>query len=119
VKVAIDGSQEEAVTPWYDLKQFISQGIDVSTDACHVVAGVILQLLFVWISRRGLRGSLPWAAVLAIGLINEAGDLAALRWPSLASQLGEGFKDILLTMLLPTVLLCLARRKPEVFTASG
>ena len=46
-------------------------------------------------------------------LFNESVDLWAELWPSRAMQLGEGAKDIVLTMLLPTVLMLALRWSPR------
>jgi diacylglycerol kinase len=57
----------------------------------------------------------PWLVVLLLELVNEWNDLQVERWPSLGQQLGEGAKDLALTMLLPTLLLMLARWRPGLF----
>ena len=90
---------------WYDVKMVIERAGSISTDAMHVIAGVLLQILFALILRRPLSSWLPWLAVFAVLLFNEAVDLWVERWPFLAMQIGEGVKDALLTMLLPTALL--------------
>jgi len=97
---------------WYDAKMIIERAGAISTDAMHVIAGVLLQLLFAIVFRRPLSSWLPWLALFAILAFNEAVDLWAERWPSLAMQLGEGVKDLLLTMLLPTALLVAFRLSP-------
>ncbi|HET7708174.1 MAG TPA: hypothetical protein VFK50_01420 [Sphingomicrobium sp.] len=94
---------------WYDIKIVIERAGMVSTDALHIIAGVLLQLLFAIIFRRPLSAWLPWLAVLAVLLFNEAVDLWVERWPSLMMQIGEGVKDLLVTMFLPTVLLAAFR----------
>lgn len=101
-----------AFSSWYEAKMIIERAGTVSTDAMHVIAGVLLQLLFAMLVRRPLSSWLPWLAVLAVLLFNEGIDLWAERWPSLSMQLGEGVKDLLLTMLLPTVLLVAFRLSP-------
>jgi hypothetical protein len=99
-------------TGWYDVKMIIERAGMVSTDALHVIAGVLLQLLFASILRRPLSAWLPWLLVLGLLLFNEAVDLWVERWPSLAMQIGEGVKDLLLTMILPTALLVASRISP-------
>lgn len=101
-----------AFSGWYDAKIIIERAGMISTDAMHVIAGVLLQLLFATILRRPLSAWLPWLAVLAVLLFNEAVDLWVERWPSLAMQIGEAVKDLLLTMLLPTALLVAFRLSP-------
>jgi hypothetical protein len=48
--------------------------------------------------------------------LNEAGDLWVEQWPEPAMQYGEGLKDIVLTMFLPTVLILVARFRPGILS---
>ena len=96
---------------WHAIKMFIERLAYVSTDSLHVIAGVLLQLLFAMVLRRPISTWLPWLLVFAALLFNEAVDLWVEQWPSLAEQLGESAKDVLLTMFLPTVLMLAARSR--------
>ena len=96
---------------WHEIKTFIERSAFVSTDSLHVIAGVLLQLLFAMVLRRPMSKWLPWLLVFAALLFNEAVDLWVEQWPSLAEQLGESAKDVLLTMFLPTVLMLAARSR--------
>ena len=100
-------------TDWYSAKIFIEHSVAVSTDSLHVLAGVALQLVVAIVARRPLTSWLPWNCVLVALLFNEAVDLWAERWPSLAMQFGEGAKDVLLTMLLPSLLMMALRKLPR------
>ena len=51
-------------------------------------------------------------------LLNEWADLAGEVWPTRDEQWAESVKDVLLTMLLPTVLLIVARYWPNRLTAN-
>jgi hypothetical protein len=102
---------------WYQFKLFITHASGISMDALHVLAGVLLFLLLAWALKRNLSHPLPWLAVLLLEIGNESYDLFVEIWPDPGSQLGEGFKDILLTMALPTLLLVTARFKPELLGA--
>ena len=82
-------------------------------DTLHVMGGVIIQLLAAAVMRRSLRQAGPWLVVLVLELANEAYDLWIERWPSLGMQLGEGLRDLLGTMLLPTLLWWVARYRPR------
>jgi hypothetical protein len=103
---------------WYDTKMIIERVGAVSTDALHVIVGVLVQLLFVLILKRPLSSWRPWLAVLAAVLFNEAVDLWVEQWPSLAMQLGEAAKDLLLTLLLPTALMLAFQRFPGLRAAN-
>jgi hypothetical protein len=98
---------------WYQAKTFIEHAISFSHDALHVLVGVVVQLVIAALLRRSLRSIWPWLIVLALELGNEWVDLAIERWPVPAEQYGEGMKDILLTMALPTLLLLVARFRPR------
>jgi hypothetical protein len=88
-------------------------------DALHVIAGVLLQLAGVALWRvHGLASLRPWLAVLALTLLNELHDLWVEQWPSPAMQVGEGIKDVVLTLFLPTVLLLIARASPTFLLAN-
>jgi hypothetical protein len=102
---------------WGHSKTFVEHSIGFSHDALHVLVGPIIQLLFAAVLRTSIRSPWPWLAVLLLELANEWHDLRAEHWPDLQMQYGEGVKDLLLTMALPTVLLLLARYAPRVFGA--
>lgn len=98
---------------WFDAKQMVAQTSGWPRDTLHVMAGVLLQLLFAFLLRTGLADRRPWLLVLGLESLNEAYDLWFERWPSWPMQWGEGLQDVLGTMLLPTVLLLVARWRPR------
>ena len=100
---------------WYQLKLFAQHATGMSMDGLHVIAGVVLQLLFALLLRSSISRPLPWLAVLLLELINEANDFRVELWPEPAMQAGEAVKDMVLTMLLPTALLLAARYRPRLF----
>jgi hypothetical protein len=97
---------------WFNFKVFLERTFAFSHDSLHVVAGVLLQLILAALLRVSLASPWPWLIVLALELANEWNDIAVEAWPDPAMQIGEGAKDLLLTMALPTVLLVIARRWP-------
>lgn len=101
---------------WHKLKVMLAQATGWPMDTLHVIGGVLLQLLVARLLRRSLANAWPWLAVLFLQLGNEAYDLWLERWPSLAIQLGESLRDVIGTMLLPTVLLLVARSRPRLLT---
>ena len=103
---------------WNDVKIAIERAGAVSNDAAHVIVGVLVHLVVAALLRRPLSAWLPWLAVLATLFINEAVDLWFERWPSLAMQVGEAIKDLLLTMVLPTALMAALRLWPNLGRAS-
>lgn len=97
---------------WYQFKLFVEHASGVSMDALHILVGFLLFLVVARLMKRPLSSFLPWTALLVIELTNEAYDLGVELWPNRASQLGEGAKDILLTMALPTLMLAISRWRP-------
>lgn len=101
---------------WFAFKTFTRHATDISHDALHVIAGPVIQIAAAAMLRGSLRNIRPWLIVLAFELLNEWNDLRVNRWPNLAEQLGEGAKDLALTMALPTLLFVLARWLPGLLT---
>lgn len=111
-QIASDG-----MTTWFRTKMFIEHASSITSDAMHVIAGVLIQLLLALITRSSISRWVPWFIVLALCLMNEFVDLWVEQWPNLAMQYGESAKDVLLTMTLPTVLMLSARLRPQIFTS--
>ena len=103
---------------WYQFKLFLAHASGISMDALHILVGVAAWLLIVRLLESHVARPLPLLMLLAAELANEAYDLHAERWPDLGSQLGEGAKDIVLTMLLPTLIAAIARRRPTLLVGS-
>lgn len=104
---------------WYQLKLFVAHASGISMDAWHILVGVIAFLALARLLDSNVARPLPWLALLAVELINEAYDIHVERWPNLGSQLGEGAKDILLTMALPTLIAIVGRYWPRLLTRSN
>lgn len=100
---------------WSEWKLFFERLTDVSSDSLHVISGVTFLLLASAIVKRPVSSWRPWLVVLLLTAVNEASDLWIDRWPHLGMQVGESAKDILLTMVLPTMLLLSARFLPRLY----
>ena len=100
---------------WYQAKMFIEHASFVSSDALHVIAGVLVWILIALALRKSLASPVPLAWLLALLLFNEVVDLWVERWPDLAMQYGESAKDLMVTMALPALLMALARLRPQLF----
>ncbi|MBH9538468.1 hypothetical protein [Novosphingopyxis sp. YJ-S2-01] len=98
-------------------KMLFEHMLGFSSDALHVLVGVALQLFVAWVSRRSLAHTLPWLTVVMLELLNEGNDLLTEIWPDPAMQAGEGLKDLLLTIALPTLLLVIARKRPSLLVS--
>jgi len=108
-----------AMNGWYQAKLFIEHSLSISHDSLHVIVGVLLWLGLGFLIRRPLTSWRPWLWLFAAILWNETVDLWVERWPDPGQQYGEGTKDLLLTMLLPTILTCALRSRPDLFRSSA
>jgi hypothetical protein len=103
------------MTVWHQVKVFLEHAIGVSNDALHVILGVAVQLTAALVLRRPIGSASPLAVVFAFTLANEAVDLWTERWPDPGMQYGESAKDVILTMLLPSIFMLAARLRPRLF----
>ena len=106
------------MTTWHQGKLFIEHAVTISHDSLHVIVGVLLWVVFGLILRRPLSSWLPWLWIFAVILWNETVDLWVEQWPDPGQQYGEGAKDIMVTMFVPTLILLAARARPDLFRAS-
>ena len=104
-----------AMTSWHQGKLFIEHSLTINHDSLHMLVGVLLWLAFGLHLRRPLTSWRPWLWLFAIILWNETVDLWIEQWPDPGQQYGEGAKDLLLTMAVPTILLFAARWRPDLF----
>lgn len=101
---------------WYLIKMEVVRATGLDMDALHVHVGVLAQLLTAAVLRVRLSSPWPWLLVLLAAGANEWFDLAYEIWPTREQQYAESIKDVWNTMLLPTVLLALARWAPGLLT---
>jgi hypothetical protein len=104
-----------AIAWWHQAKLFIEHAVALDHDALHVIVGVLLWIVLGLVVRRPLASWVPWLLLFVIILWNEAVDLWTEQWPDPGQQYGEGAKDLLITMLVPTVLLFAIRVRPDLF----
>jgi hypothetical protein len=104
---------------WYQIKSLIEHASGISMDALHILIGFILFLVAARLLKTSVASPRPWLALLVLELLNEAYDLHVEIWPNLGTQLGEGIKDISLTMALPTLLAVVARWWPGLLLPAG
>jgi len=105
----------ETFASWHETKLFVEHATSISHDTLHLIAGLLISLVAATLLRRPIASWLPWLATLLIILFNEAADLWVEVWPDHAMQLGEGAKDIAVTMALPTILALAVRLNPKLF----
>lgn len=90
------------------LKSEISDLLHLSRDALHVHLGLAVMLLAMILFRKSPASVVPWLCVLALELVNELLDVHWYRGGLQFSPAGA-LKDIVNTMLWPTIILLLAR----------
>ena len=104
-----------AMTSWHEGKLFVEHSVAIGHDAIHVLVGVLLWLVLGLLLRRALTSWKPWLWLFAVILWNETVDLWIEQWPHPGQQYGEGAKDLLLTMAVPTIIMLAARLRPDLF----
>lgn len=95
---------------WAAIKTVITYETGLSRDALHVLAGVGAYLLLVAILPRRASRWLAWLLVLAAAVANEWADYLHETWPG---QWVETTKDMITTMMVPTVLVLLGSFAPH------
>ena len=112
------GALIDAMTSWHQWKLFLEHAVSIDHDAMHMVFGATLWLVIALLLRRPVTSWRPWLWLFAVILWNETVDLWVERWPDPGHQYGEGAKDLLLTMFVPTLILLAARWRPGLFGAA-
>jgi hypothetical protein len=108
-----------ALTSWHQGKLFIEHSLNVSHQSLHIFIGLLLWLVLALLLRRPVTSWRPWLCLFGVILWNEAVDLWVEQWPDPGQQYGEGAKDLLLTMAVPTVIMLAARKWPDLFRSSA
>jgi hypothetical protein len=103
---------------WHHLKDWLEHATGLDMDALHVHAGVLIQVGAAIVLRRPLRSFWPWLVVLGAECANETYDYTYEVWPGAERQLqlAEGIRDLWNTMVIPSLILLLARYAPGLLT---
>lgn len=112
---ALSGAMES----WHQSKLFLKHSLTISHDSLHMLVGVSLWVALGLLLRRPLFGWRPWLWLLAFTMWNEVVDLWVEVWPDPGQQYGEGAKDVILTMAVPTIIMFAARLRPDLFRAGA
>jgi len=99
---------------WYEFKNWLEMVTGLDRDSLHIYGAIGSQLLVALISRRPLASVWPWLGALVVTLANEYGDLSQFEsWSDVYPSFWEAvYQDIWNSMLLPTVLMLIARQFP-------
>lgn len=109
----------EAITTlmssWHQGKVFVEHAVTIQHDALHMMAGLLIWLAICRFSGGTVLRLRPFLWTFAIASWNEAVDLWTEIWPELGRQFGEGFKDLVLTIAGPLIVIAAVRLWPELF----
>jgi hypothetical protein len=96
---------------WEAIKQAVAAWTELERDALHIYAAVLIQIGAAALLRRTLASPWPWLVVLAFALANEWLDMnrdaLVEAWEKEAA-----LHDLWNSMLLPTLLMLVARFAP-------
>ncbi len=98
---------------WFQFKIYLSDVSDLSKDALHIYAAVLIHLGSAAILRRPLASPLPWRCVLLAILGNEYFDMYGTGEPVEEWQVLGGVTEMWNTLALPTLLMLIARFAPS------
>src|SRR3954454_21525515 len=88
---------------WHQGKLFIEHSVGIEHGTLHVLVGIFTWLVLALFLRRPITSGIPYLWLLALIVGNETVDLWTERWPDPGMQYGEGTKDVILTMIAPSV----------------
>ena len=99
---------------WHQVKVWLETAAGLDMDALHVHGGVLLQIVAAILLRKPLSSPWPWLVVLGAECANEFYDYTNEVWPGPERQLqlAEGVRDLWNTMVIPSLILILARWLP-------
>jgi hypothetical protein len=98
---------------WHHLKDWIEHASGLNMDALHVYAGVGIQIAAALLLHKRLSSPWPWLVVLGAEFANEVYDYTYEVWPDRDIQFAEGLRDMWNTMVMPSLILLLARYAPN------
>jgi hypothetical protein len=104
---AIASAIEAAARAYLNAKGSIEGSVPFNPEWLHLIAGPLIFVAAAVVLRKPLSSWWPWLVVLAAELVNEAIDLAL--GTSASGELRMSTTDLVVTMLLPTVLMAMAR----------
>ena len=85
------------------IKTDLAMFLGISKDALHIHIGLALFFGLVLLLRPRPNSLLPWLGVLAFEIANELFDIFHWYNGRFSFEIGDAFKDIVNTMLWPTV----------------
>ncbi|MBU1306833.1 MAG: hypothetical protein KKF33_15105 [Alphaproteobacteria bacterium] len=89
------------------IKTGLAEMLGLSKDALHIHVGLAVFVVAAMVFRRSLL--LPWLVVFAFELANELIDISHWNHGAFAFEVGDSLKDLINTMLWPTVAVIVLR----------
>lgn len=87
------------------IKTDLAVWLGIAKDALHIHIGLGIFFALVLILRRSPSSILPWLGLLAFELLNEVMDILHWHEGAFSFEIGDSLKDIVNTMIWPTVAL--------------
>lgn len=94
---------------WQDKKAALVEHANLSRDALHVYFALLIYLGACWLFRWKAGSIKPWLVVLAFQLVNELFDMRVSYEDDGVIWIWANIKDMVNTMIAPTMLLLAAR----------
>ena len=103
---------------WFEIINWLALSTGLDRDSLHIYAGVGVQLIVALIFRRSLASPVPWLLVAVAALTNEYYDYSFVADNLNARQeyFDGAIRDVWNTLLLPSLLLVIARYWPTWLT---
>lgn len=87
------------------LKTDLAEFLGITKDALHIHIGLAIFFGLVVVLRRSPSSILPWLGLLAFELVNELMDIFHWHQGTFSFEIGDSLKDVINTMIWPTVAL--------------
>jgi hypothetical protein len=91
------------------LKTDLATWLAISKDALHIHIGLAIFFALALLLHRRPLSILPWLGVLAFELVNEVMDIFHWHKGAFSFEVGDSLKDIINTMVWPTVAMLTSR----------
>ena len=108
-----------AMTFSHQAKLFIEHAGNFEHGSLHIIVGILAWLAIALATRRPVSSWIPWLGLFALILWNELVDLWMEKWPEPGMQYGEGARDVILTMFVPTLIMIAVVFRPSLFRSSS
>ena len=99
----------------HQAKLFVEHFVRIEHGALHIIIGVLAWLMIAIVTGRRVTSWVPWTGLLVMIVWNELVDLWVESWPEPGMQYGEGARDVVLTMFVPSLIVIAMLIRPDLF----